>query len=955
MTMFGSQKEAALNRVHALSTVSIAAIALTLSPHNSHAADAPTQTAQAPVIEEITITATRVIREGYEAPTPTTIVGIEELNAAAPANVANFLNTLPSLAGSVTPRSNSSSISADTAGVNNLNLRGLGISRTLVLLDGQRVVGSTIINAVDVNEFPEGLISRVDVVTGGASAAYGSDALSGVVNFILDKKFTGVKGDIMGGVTTYGDDRQFKLSLVGGTAFANDRGHFLISGDISYIAGVQGVPRPWYESWQVVNNPAYTATNGQPRTLVRPQAGLSQGTAGALVVSGPLRGLDFGPGGVPRQFNFGSIVADPMMIGGDWKQTEMGSVGDIEAMASRRQFFTRASFDLADNVSVFVQLSSAFTNTQGTCCLQFNLGTLTIRRDNAFLPAAVGTRMDALGLTSLLVGSINRDLGGIFTNNRRNVNRGVIGAEGKFDAFETNWTWNAYYQKGIAKSSSNPTISLTANYNNAIDAVINPANGAIVCRSTLASPGNGCVPYNILGVNVNSQAAKNYVIVHPFLHQRFTQDVAAGSVQGEPFSSWAGPVSVAAGVEYRRESVTGVADSIPTTFAANFLATSGAFDVFEGFAETVVPLAKNTGWAKAFDLNAAVRVTDYSTSGRVVTWKVGATYAPADDLNFRATRSRDIRAPNLNDLFQAGQTNTQTVSDPFRNGVVTSILRPTIGNPALKPEKADTTGVGIVYQPAWFQGFSASVDYFNIDIAGAIAFINQQQVIDRCFAGATALCSQVTRDASGVVTQVVTQPVNLVTQVTRGLDIEASYRTRLDAINADWSGNLSLRVLGTQTFSLKTNDGIIQHEYVGEYGSQGLNAPHWRWLLSATYDDGPIAVTFTERGVSGGVYDTSFIECTSGCPVSTAANTTIDNNQISHAWYSDLSVRYKFISRAAGDGSDVEGYITVDNLTNKDPPVVAGDRVLQFISKGTNPAVFDTVGRAFRAGIRFKM
>ncbi|MHB1206332.1 MAG: TonB-dependent receptor plug domain-containing protein, partial [Rhodospirillaceae bacterium] len=251
--------------------LSSTAIALVMSaaPVSVQAAE-PAATAQAAQPEEIVVTGSRIIREGYDAPVPLTVVGIEALQTSATSNIADYVATMPAFSGGNSPASTSTGLTAGTSGVNQLNLRQLGIIRTLILLDGQRSVGSTFDNAVDINTFPQALISRVDVVTGGASAVYGSDAVAGVANFILDKEYVGTKGELSGGVTTYGDDADYKFSLTHGLVFGGGRGHFLASGEIVKKDGIPGAAsREWaLTGTTIMANPNYTATNGQPNQLI---------------------------------------------------------------------------------------------------------------------------------------------------------------------------------------------------------------------------------------------------------------------------------------------------------------------------------------------------------------------------------------------------------------------------------------------------------------------------------------------------------------------------------------------------------------------------------------------------------------------------------------------------------------------------------------------------------------
>jgi outer membrane receptor protein involved in Fe transport len=897
------------------------------------------------VLEAVIVTATRIIRDGYEAPTPTTVVGNDVLKVLAASNVADAVNFVPSLAGSATPRSGNSGVSGGQSGTNTLDLRSMGANRTLVLLDGARIPPTALTGVVDINQLPDGLIERIDVVTGGASAAYGSDAMTGVVNFVLDKDFTGFKTNVMAGLTDRGENEKYNVSISGGVPFAAGRGHFLFSGGYSDAEGIRGIPRAWYRGWKVLNNPAYTATNGQPQLLLRPESAISTATPGALVTSGPLRGTEFTQGGVVRQFDYGPIVADPLMSGGDWRISDRARTPDLEAEVKRQTVFTRTAFQLTDDLEVFALASYARSRTDNQCCFNYFLGNLTIQRDNAFLPETVREDMRRLELERLTVGSTNEDLGTIHGRSERAVTRFVAGINGKFVALGSGWRWDAYAQRGASDVSNDVRSAIVANYREALDAVRDPS-GAIVCRSTLTDPSNGCVPYNVLGYGVNSQAAVNYVLGTAQLDQELVQDVAAASVQGEPFSTWAGPVSVASGIEYRKESVTSRTDPIAEAsgyFVANFKPTRGSYDVIEGFLETVVPLIEEARWADSFDLNGAVRFTNYSSSGEVVTWKAGATYSPVHNVTLRGTRSRDIRAPNLNDLFLAGQVNTQTVNDPFRDNATALILRPMVGNLELDPEVADTVGLGIVYQPAFAPGLSMSVDYYKIEVEKAIATIQQQAIIDRCFAGNTALCSAIVRDASGVITQITVQPVNLLSETAEGIDFETSYRVPV------WQGNLTFRALATHVMERQIDDGITVTELGGDNSG---SAADWRWLGMVGYDSGDYAVSIIGHGVSSGVMESAYVECTRGCPESTVENRTIDNNHIASAVYMDLSLVYRVLNRSGVRNMEV--FFKVDNLADRNPPPVGSISGVSFVDPGVNPLLYDTVGRTFRAGVRLQ-
>jgi outer membrane receptor protein involved in Fe transport len=916
-------------------------------------------------LANIVVTGTRIVRDGFQAPTPLTVVGAEELQSSATQNVADFVNTLPVFSGSISPASTQATVSNGQSNLNALNLRSLGANRTLVLLDGQRSVGINSTGLVDINLMPQGLIKRVDVVTGGASAAYGSDALAGVVNFVLDKTFTGFKTEVGGGITDYGDNGSWDVNMTAGLPFADGRGHFLINGGANHVAGIPRITRDWNKTgYQRMTNPAYGTGPGQstsvPQLLMLTRVSPTNGfSGGGVITSGPLRGTAFGEGGTIWQYQQGSITFDPDTYDSpNFEATQCRGHkcdGSLASRSSTQNVFTRLSFDVTDNLNVYGQAAWAHDWNQNDCCSMESNASLTIRSGNPFIPAPIQARMDELGLTTLLMGSQHEDLPNVLATNDRNISRFVLGAAGGLNMFESKWTWDAYYQRGYARqmAEAKNAVKRTA-LTNALDAVRGP-NGAVICRVTQTNPAEGCVPYNIFGVNVNTEAAVNYVEGSgelDFRNEKFTQDVWAASIQGSPFSTWAGPVSLATGIEHRKESVTGYNDDqsdLSNWWFGNYKVFDADYSVTEAFVETVVPLAADKAWAKSLDLNAAVRGTDYSTSGYVTTWKVGATWAPIDDIRFRATRSRDIRAPNLNELFNAGGGSAPAVRNPFRGNQSETILGNSVGNPDLLPEKADATGVGVVLQPRFVPGFSASIDYWNLDIDGAIGSLSVQQIIDQCYTGNQSYCDAVSfyPDGSQRVEFINNQPFNLVTQVARGWDFEASYFLPVANVVDSWAGNLSFRFLGTHYVENYSSNGInLPTDTAGQ--NTGNGPPSWRWTASTTYDLEPVRLTFTARGVSSGTYDNSYIVCTTGCPVSRPDATTITSNSISGQVVYDASFTYRF--------DKFETYLNIRNLLNSDPvQVAAGAGGFSYASNLANAALYDVYGRMYRAGFRLKL
>ncbi len=923
----------------------------------------PAQSSQAPAVEEVVITGSRIVRDGYEAPTPVTVMSAEQLQVNATANVADYMNTMPAFSGSASPSTSQPSVSGGTAGVNALNLRNLGSNRTLILFDGQRSVSSLATGVVDINTFPQALISRVDIVTGGASSAYGSDAVAGVVNFILDKEFVGLKGEVSGSVTTYGDNRTWNIQGTGGTKFAGDRGHFLISAEAMHKDGILDGNRDWNlnPGWGTMTNPAYGTGPGQstsvPERLVLQNIGGAGWAEGGLITAGPLKGVAFGPGGAPYQFQYGDLVSGLEMRGGQWKAGQVrGTKGNsIDSAQAQQSIFGRVSYDVVDSVKVFLQGSYTYADVLTRALPQINPANLNVSAANPFLPASVAAQAAALKLTQMQMGTLHPDLPGNYTDNRRNVVRWVAGANGDFNALDTDWTWDTYFQLGIARSEEDIPYTLSkSKFALAIDSVRN-AQGTIVCRSTLTNPTNGCVPYNPFGVGVNGRAVIDYVGIYMWRHQRIRQKVAAVNFSGEPFAMPAGDVSLAFGVEHRVEDIRGSAAAVALAndgLFGNSLPSFGNYHVTEGYVETAIPLAKNTAWADSFELNGAVRATDYSQSGMVATWKIGAVYQPIPDIRLRVTRSRDIRAPNLNEYFAGGTSNTNTVLDRFNGSAPVSYQGFNQGNSALLPEKADTWGLGVVLQPGFFPGFSASLDYFDVKIKDAIGTVAAQTIVDYCYQGNQAFCAAITRglNAGGVnvINRILIQPFNLALNQVKGYDLEGTYRVNLADINGDWQGNLVLRGLASRVLKDYTDNTVNPPE-----DQAGAQNPKWRYSASIQYGLDPWSANLSIRGRSKGKQDSDWITCSSGCPVSNVTNITISDNTRDGTFYMDTSFTY----RIGADDSPwrTTAFLNVRNLFNTDParafPGPAGNGFRSILGDCGNGS--DCNGRTFRIGMRF--
>jgi len=499
--------------------------------------------------------------------------------------------------------------------------------------------------------------------------------------------------------------------------------------------------------YSIMRNPTYSATNGQPQLLLRDNTSVADATRGGIIMTGPLKGTAFGANGTPYQFNFGPLNDGRIMQGGDAAandiRPERGS--SLSPSEDRANVFGRVSYELTDNINVYAQGVWAKSNTFNNSSPTYNLSNITnVRIDNPFLPEAVRARGVAAGVTTFTMGSLNYDLPDIEAVNKRTISRFVLGADGNLDLLGKTWKWDGYFQRGKSVNlltSAGATVS--ANYDLARDAVRNPTTGAITCRSTLTNPTNGCQAYNLFGTGVNSVGVIKYITSTSFLEQTLQQDVWGGSITGEPLSLWAGPISVAINAEHRKDSVEGVNDPLSTARAyrgGNYQTSLGEISVTEGAIEAVVPLAKELPLAYSWDLQLAGRVTEYSTFGRVQTWKVGTTYKPHPDITFRAALSRDIRAPNLQELLQGPTGGSSGVFDPL-TGLQYSPFGIAQGNSKLTPELAKNVGFGVVVQPSFLPGFGASIDYWKIEVSDAISSLASQPTVDLCFRGALAVKS----------------------------------------------------------------------------------------------------------------------------------------------------------------------------------------------------------------------
>lgn len=911
----------------------------------------------------VIISGTR-LKRGFITSTPTVRQSAEDLRLGAPDNLADGLSNLPQFANNNKTNVGATSVAVGTTGQNLLNLRGLGFNRNLVLLDGQRVGATNQVGSVDINMLPQALVDRVDIVAGGASAIYGSDAISGVVNFVLDRTFTGFKADVQGGVSSRGDTPNLLARFAWGHALSGRRLHLIVSGEYFEMRGIDigdDTHRAWYE--RAVGRIANPGTDTTPGMLIVDDIRSSIGYPGGFITyaagNGALLGITFLPGGALGTFDRGTTTGSTFQSGGSGARVNTSLVPNQD----RFNLFAGAQYDVSDDLRLTVDAMASRSHTLQRAFIEPETGAasqFTIFSDNAFMPTALKTLMASNNLTSVTVGRYETDFPPVELEYTTRLQRFSGKLNGRLD---TNWVWDlggAVSRTDQRAVEGNDVIS--RNLYAAVDAVMNPETGRIVCRSTLTGQDSGCIPLNIFGLGAPGQTAIDYVLGESTKDLRVMQGDVAYNLRGEAgYNPWAGnePVSIAVGAEYRQDQADQVSDALSQTIndftglqgapaaqqgrqgAFRFFNPqpfSGRIKVAEGYLEIGAPLLRNKPFFYALDANLAVRRAGYEASGLVytfakgvsssassksafsaTTWKVGANWSPVSDLRLRMTRSQDIRAPGIIDLYNGSQFSSSTVN---YQGTTVPLFQLTRGNPDLTPEKAETFTYGVVIRPRTIPALLISADYYDIDVKNAIGALNAQQQVNLCASGETAYCA-LQNFSDGTLT-IISPPFNMNTQVARGWDIEAQYRLRF------WEGDLALRGfvnLNTKDFVRPTTGAVIVNR-------GAATNPYWRATLQASYEAGAFRVFVEERLISRALVDPTLID-----------GEGISDNKIPAVLYTDMTLTRRINRRW-------EGYLTIVNLFDKAPPPSPQATTTFSIPYSS---AYDAIGRRFSLGLRVRM
>lgn len=950
------------------------------------------QEADQPEIEEITVTGSRIQATGFTTPTPVTAVTVDDLETMAPGNLIDSVSELPQFFNNSTPELAGSATTSP--GSSSLNLRGLGQNRTLTLLNGRRVVPFDREGRVGIDVFPQPAIERMEVVTGGASGAYGTDAVAGVANFIINRRYTGFNLESLGGVTDRGDGDKFEVSATYGTPLG-ERFHLLVSGEVfeqSEIPDFQG--RDWFRGISWVSNPDFLATGQGPREIRAPNVVPTNFTCGGLISArgSKLNRIEFLEDGTYRKF----IESNLSAVGRGTTQTQSinedfgggsgcnpsglpGKTGlggsRITSKIDRENFYANLDFDINNNVTLFAQgfWSEVTTESRANTAIARSIWAPTIFRENAFLPEEIRDIMEEEGLESFQLNRYHSDISRGRFNSRRQTGSITAGVEAVLDTggFFDGWNINAYGQWGETDNRLQILGYIrTDRIFAAIDAVRDPETGAIVCRPALLNPERygSCEPLNILGSGRATQAAIEYSTVPTDPNEAITQQADLEQQDLEITASgqlWegldAGPVTGAFGLSYRKQELVqgqGPEDlialdtpsngdgqgvrGIPRGFAgdpdihqfASITELEGEIEVKEAFAEVNAPLVASDQ-IPLFSLNAAARWADYSGSGSIWAWKYGLNWEVTQDLRLRATSSRDVRAANLSERFDTTFSGIG-VDDPVtgvQNIVVSGLVG---GNPEVDPEEADTITFGAVYQPLWLPGFSVSVDYWDMEVDGAIGNLGGQRLVDDCFAGSQQACSLIDRDPqTNEITFIRDVFININKENASGVDLELAYNRELDFLGGG-PETVNLRVFGSWLDERSTVlPGAPAEEEAGDIRA-GL--PDKKITANLTYTNGPWTLFIQEQWMDGGVVDSRFVE-----------GVDVDDNSVPSVAYTDLRLSYEF---GVGEG-DLRVYGLVQNLFDRDPPVAPDFSSFSGVSQ-TNRGLYDILGRRFTLGGRLR-
>ena len=929
--------------------------------------------------EVIQVTGSRIARSELSQPTPVVSLEAKEIQKFGTPDLGSILSELPAIAAGDSLIGNNGSNSA--AGTSAADLRSLGASRTLVLVNGKRhVAGSPGQATVDLSTIPAALIERVEVITGGASAIYGSDAVSGVINVILKKDFDGLEFNLNGSKSTEGvNERNHTINILAGTDFADGNGNVTFFTNIERIGEVLATDIRQYDNWGAVNNPANTGEDDGIVDRIRVRNVMSERIHGNGVIN-PSGGAGgrwvFDDAGNPLVQTERALSSSGTFGNFPDGCTYCFSGENYENHSPEVEKFNVGStltYDLNDNITFNTDFKFVRSDIEQQFQPAFRFGNATINvEENAFLdPTLRQTLLDA-GQTSVRFAKFFDELGNRSADNRRELFRYTAGLTGSFELSETYLDWELYYVYGETTNTRKTLNDLIpGNFAAALDSVIDPETGEAVCRSQVKSAqgegyqdpataqGSDCVAFNPFGQS-SSLAARDFVSADVTREDTITQEFIGGSLvfdTGEFFELQGGAIGVATGFEYREETSESLTDEFTKRGLLASAATPdsyGEYDVTEFFIEVSVPLIADMAFAHELTLDGAFRTADYSHAGTAEAWKVGVMYAPFEDLRIRGTLGEAVRAPNISEAFDPLSPGFSNITDPCdhddinddpdrasncaaigipagfvaNDNVSVDVLSG--GNDNLESEESESLTVGVVWTPSFVDDLSVTFDYYDIEITDAIISVSAQNIIDNCVDASggpdSGFCSQVDRDPTTHDIELVRSGfLNAAAIETSGVEAQVRYVTGLEAFELPGEVTMNLlvnKLIKLEEFEFQDRPDEINVED-GEVGD-----PELQVRFNADYQLDDLTVSWSSK-----LIDRSFT-----LDISPTGDTSED---ISSAYIGtivthDLGVNYQLSDSVTLNAG-------IRNITDKLAPGYT-----------TNP-IYDLVGRRAYAGINISL
>jgi len=966
----------------------------------AHAQDAPASDEGQTAVQggdDIVVTGSRIGRPILDLPTPVGVVTSDALeNNNAQFDIGRALAQQPSIGFSGSMQQSQQTGASGSRGENSgglavVDLRSLGSNRTLVLVNGKRrVAGATDSAAIDLNSINPNLIERIEVITGGASAIYGSDAVSGVVNIILKDNFDGLRLSFNGSQPARGSEGlTYGASLVAGKNFGDGRGNITVAADYTKVKEITPAQADM-KNYVAMLNPADTGPNdGIPDMIVVPGGEALRfsgyGVVGLRGDTGGLGTFVFNDDGTVRPFPTPSLTDGSLFgifnnCGAACFRFDdsISIVPDIE----RYNLNLSAHYDFSDSVRGYFGVDYNNTSSYGRGQPVIRTALAINVAQNAFLNNTFRQNLLAAGATTLRLDRLFTDLGLRYSQVDRNSLSFVGGFKGEFETGFSDLRYDIYGTHGRTKATFfGYNRIVVPNLLAALDAVVDPGSGQIRCRMDVPAlqptgyvrpnivGGAACAPFNAFGSTASSQAARDFVTATTVSNAFIRQTTAGFSLAGnsDKFLTLPGGGSVgfALGAEYRKESNGRTTDPLVKAGLTNQAATQdyeGGYHVTEFFGELNIPILTDMPFAKLLSVEGAVRHADYSHAGQATSWKAGAIWEPTDGLRLRATLSRAIRAPNIFEAFRPSEGQTTNVNDPCsqtnlglnpnRAANCTALGRPAgyvplnggigvpfivSGNQNLSPEVSDSWTAGFVLTPSFLPGLQLSVDWFNIEIDDAISFLSPQQIAENCVDRTGGpdpdLCALITRDMTPGsanffgITGGTSTYVNTSKLETSGLDTQLFYARPLG------SGRISANLAFTYLHRLRTYTFQARPDlYTVLEGFYGY--PKYKGVVGLTYSNGPLTLGWQGRYQSS----QALTDISPGI-----SRELLSPDHTGSRFYNDISASYTLPMNGRQEAKFSFG---VTNLLNEKLPVMESVQVIDPSGGG-----FDQFGPVIRVGL----